>query len=97
MKFHLQWDHGKQPIGATVVDFDSEKEALAYVQKFLPNADFRGPWLPSFGTSDQFKRIYHSKNGPEEEVGKIIRFVDLERQLPDTTIYPPKPPQASQS
>src|SRR5216684_2204692 len=46
MNFHLQWDAGKQPKGATVTEFDSEKEALEYVQKFLANANFRGPWLP---------------------------------------------------
>jgi len=92
MKFHLQWDAGKQPKGATVTDFDSEKEALEYVQKFLANASFRGPWLPSFGTIDQFKRIDHPKNATEEEVGKVIQFVDSERQLPETTIYPPRSP-----
>jgi hypothetical protein len=96
MKYHLQWDPGKQPKGAPIVDFDSEKEALEYVQKFLLNANFRGPWLPSFGTTDQFKRIYHPTNATEEEVGKVILFVDAERQLPDTTIFPPpKPPWIS--
>jgi hypothetical protein len=60
MMYCLQWDPGKQPEGAKVTDFSSEKEALDYVQRFLPNARFASPWHPNFGTSDQYKRIFNA-------------------------------------
>lgn len=48
-----------------------------------------GPWLSSFGTTDQYKRIFNPKNGIDEEVGKVVKLVDVAQQLPDTTICPP--------
>jgi len=88
-KYHLQWQPGEEPQGANFTDFDSEKEVIDYVQRFLPKAHYAGPWLPSFGTTDQYKRIFNPKNGIDEEVGKVIELADVAQQLPDTTLCPP--------
>ena len=67
---------------------------IAYVQRFLPQAHYAGPWLPSFGTIDQYKRIFSPMNATDEEVGKVIELADVTQELPDTVICPPpKPPE----